>query len=53
MSPSAADASGVDASVIVVGDGGSPSPVGRLASPSKTLPAEAAGKRMLLNCKKF
>ena len=32
MSPSAADAGGVHASVIVVDDGGTPSPVGRLAS---------------------
>ena len=32
MSPSAADASGVHASTIVVDCGGTPSPVGRLAS---------------------
>ena len=46
MSPSAAGASGVHASTIVVdrGDETPPSPIGM---PVENVPAEAAGKRML------
>ena len=45
MSPSAADASGVHASTIVVDCGETPSPVGRLASmPVEDAPGEGGRK---------
>ena len=48
LSPSAADASSVHASTIVIDGGGTLSPVGRLASMAvEDAPAEAAGKRLL------